>query len=34
VAWLNAYHKRVYETHAAQLDDATKTWLAAATRPI
>ena len=34
VAWLNAYHKRVRETLSPQLDDATKTWLAEATRPI
>jgi len=34
VAWLNAYHKRVRETLSPNLDDATKTWLAAATRPI
>jgi len=34
VAWLNAYHKRVRETLSPNLDDATKSWLAAATRPI
>jgi Xaa-Pro aminopeptidase len=34
VAWLNAYHKRVRETLFPQLDDATKAWLAEATRPI
>jgi Xaa-Pro aminopeptidase len=34
VAWLNAYHKRVRETHAPHLDAATKAWLEAATRPI
>jgi Xaa-Pro aminopeptidase len=34
VAWLNAYHKRVRETLSPQLDDATKAWLAEATRPI
>jgi Xaa-Pro aminopeptidase len=34
VAWLNAYHKRVRETHAPHLDAPTKAWLEAATRPI
>jgi Xaa-Pro aminopeptidase len=34
VAWLNAYHKRVRETLSPKLDDATKSWLAEATRPI
>jgi Xaa-Pro aminopeptidase len=34
VAWLNAYHKRVRETLSPNLDEATRTWLAAATRPI
>jgi Xaa-Pro aminopeptidase len=34
VAWLNAYHKRVRETLSPNLDDATKVWLAEATRPI
>jgi Xaa-Pro aminopeptidase len=34
VAWLNAYHKRVRETHAPHVDAATKAWLEAATRPI
>jgi Xaa-Pro aminopeptidase len=34
VAWLNAYHKRVRETHAPHVDAATRAWLEAATRPI
>ncbi|MFO1086316.1 MAG: aminopeptidase P family protein [Reyranellaceae bacterium] len=32
--WLNGYHRRVCETVGPQLDDATRTWLAEATRPI
>jgi Xaa-Pro aminopeptidase len=34
VAWLNAYHKRVRDTHAPHLDASTKAWLEDATRPI
>lgn len=34
VAWLNAYHRRVRETLSPKLDDATRAWLADATRPI
>jgi len=33
-AWLNAYHARVREAVAPQLDDATRTWLVEATRAI
>jgi Xaa-Pro aminopeptidase len=33
-AWLNAYHARVREIVGPQLDDATRTWLEEATRPI
>jgi Xaa-Pro aminopeptidase len=33
-AWLNAYHARVRETVAPQVDDATRAWLAEATRAI
>ena len=32
--WLNAYHARVRETVAPQVDDATRAWLAEATRAI
>lgn len=32
--WLNDYHRRVRETVEPQLDDATRAWLAEATRPI
>ncbi|WP_395712491.1 aminopeptidase P family protein [Reyranella sp.] len=32
--WLNDYHRRVRETVALQVDDATRTWLAEATRAI
>jgi Xaa-Pro aminopeptidase len=32
--WLNAYHRRVYEAHAPQLDDKVLKWLAQATRAI
>jgi Xaa-Pro aminopeptidase len=34
VAWLDAYHARVFETHAHALDDAERAWLEAATRPV
>ncbi len=33
-AWLNAYHKRVRETLAPELDGVTKKWLAAATKAV
>jgi Xaa-Pro aminopeptidase len=33
-AWLNAYHARVREIVGPQVDDATRTWLAEATREI
>jgi Xaa-Pro aminopeptidase len=33
-AWLNAYHAKVREVVDAQVDDATRVWLAEATRPI
>lgn len=32
--WLNAYHRRVFETLAPQLDEATRDWLERATLPI
>ena len=32
--WLNSYHRRVYDTHHAQLDAEEKRWLAQATRAI
>ncbi len=32
--WLNAYHKRVYDAHAAFLEGAEKEWLKAATAPL
>ena len=32
--WLNAYHQRVRETVTPQVDDATRAWLAEATREI
>ncbi|MFQ6017974.1 MAG: aminopeptidase family protein P [Kiloniellaceae bacterium] len=34
IAWLDAYHARVREAHAARLDAATAAWLAKATRPL
>jgi Xaa-Pro aminopeptidase len=34
LAWLNAYHARVRDTLTPLVDDATGTWLAAATAPI
>ena len=34
IAWLDAYHARVYETLAPQLDLITTAWLAEATAPI
>jgi Xaa-Pro aminopeptidase len=33
-AWLNAYHRRVRETVGPEVDEATRTWLAGATREI
>jgi len=33
-AWLNAYHARVREVVAPQVDEATRAWLMDATRPI
>jgi Xaa-Pro aminopeptidase len=33
-AWLNAYHTRVREVTAPQVDDASRAWLTEATRPI
>jgi Xaa-Pro aminopeptidase len=33
-AWLNAYHARVREVVAPQVDDATRAWLEQATQPI
>ncbi|HZQ01735.1 MAG TPA: aminopeptidase P family protein [Reyranella sp.] len=33
-AWLNAYHARVREIVGPQVDEATRAWLAEATRPI
>lgn len=32
--WLNAYHKRVYDTLAPRLNDEEKAWLAAKTKPL
>jgi len=34
IAWLDAYHARVRAEIAPLVDPATKTWLAASTRPI
>jgi Xaa-Pro aminopeptidase len=34
VAWLNAYHQRVYQTLSPAMDEPAKAWLAEATRPI
>jgi len=34
IAWLNAYHARVAETLAADLDAEARLWLAAATAPL
>ena len=33
-AWLNAYHARVRDVVEPQVDEATRAWLAEATRPI
>ena len=32
--WLNDYHRRVRETIGSAVDEATRIWLAEATRPI
>ncbi|MBS0252797.1 MAG: aminopeptidase P family protein [Proteobacteria bacterium] len=32
--WLNAYHKRVYDTLAQDLDPSTRNWLKQATQPL
>lgn len=32
--WLNSYHKRVYQTHEAQLDSDARRWLERVTRAI
>jgi Xaa-Pro aminopeptidase len=32
--WLDAYHRRVFETLAPQLDEGTRDWLERATLPI
>lgn len=34
IQWLNAYHQRVYETLADQLDETEKQWLEQATRSL
>ena len=34
LAWLNNYHKQVYETIKPLVDDKTKTWLCEATKTI
>jgi Xaa-Pro aminopeptidase len=34
VAWLNAYHKRVYDKLSPLLDPAHRTWLKAKTKAI
>jgi Xaa-Pro aminopeptidase len=34
LGWLNAYHARVRETVGPLVDDATRSWLAAATAPL
>jgi Xaa-Pro aminopeptidase len=33
-AWLDAYHARVRETLAPEVDEDTRAWLAEATRPL
>jgi Xaa-Pro aminopeptidase len=33
-AWLNAYHARVRDVVGPQVDDATRAWLAEATRAV
>jgi Xaa-Pro aminopeptidase len=32
--WLNAYHKRVFDTLAPKLDESTRSWLKHATLPL
>ena len=32
--WLNAYHRRVHEAVGPEVDEATRAWLAEATRAI
>lgn len=32
--WLNAYHARIYKTHAPQLDDKAREWLMQVTRAV
>lgn len=34
IAWLNAYHARVYDIIAPQIDEETRRWLCAATAPL
>jgi Xaa-Pro aminopeptidase len=34
LAWLNTYHRRVWQEIGPQLDDAAKAWLEAATQPL
>ena len=34
IAWLNAYHQRVYDTLAPRLNEEEKAWLAAKTAPV
>ena len=34
IAWLNAYHERVYRTIGPHLDEADRAWLREATRPM
>ncbi|MEQ8697422.1 MAG: M24 family metallopeptidase C-terminal domain-containing protein, partial [Bauldia litoralis] len=34
IAWLDAYHRRVRETYAADLDGDDRAWLERATLPI
>ncbi len=34
IAWLDAYHQRVFETHAGDLNEAEKAWLQRATAPL
>ena len=34
VAWADAYHARVRETHVDQLEGETQAWLEAATAPL
>jgi len=34
IEWLNAYHKKVYETLSPYLNEEEKMWLAEATQPI